>query len=90
MLRGSAPISCLSCHKIRLNSYFKCGRCGDVFKTQPLVDRTPDPKPTEREEIARESTNQKTGTTSHDVLGLNTIVTLAKGDFAVYTQSSYT
>ena len=31
-----APIGCIRCFKLRMNSRLKCGRCGDVFHTKPL------------------------------------------------------
>lgn len=31
-----APIGCIRCFKLRLDSRLKCGRCGDVFHTKPL------------------------------------------------------
>ncbi len=81
VLKSTAPISCISCHKIRLRNYFKCGRCGDVFKSRPLVDKTPPEttKSTEGEELG-ESSNQKKGTMSHDTLGINTITPTSNGE----------
>ena len=37
-LASRAPISCIRCHKLRTNSRFKCGRCGEVYLTKPIVD----------------------------------------------------
>ncbi len=80
VLKSTAPISCISCHKIRLRNYFKCGRCGDVFKSRPLVDKTPPEttKSTEGDELG-ESSNQKKGIMSHDTLGINTITPTSNG-----------
>ena len=33
-----APIACMRCNKLRSSGFFKCGRCGDAYKAEPLVD----------------------------------------------------
>ena len=38
VLLSRAPVSCIRCNNIRASGYLKCGRCGDVYKTRPLVD----------------------------------------------------
>lgn len=50
-----------------MSSYFKCGRCGDVFKTRPVVDKPPELR--DEDEDNKESSNHKKRKLSHDTIG---------------------
>lgn len=66
MLSSRAPTSCIRCTKFRSAGYFKCGRCGDAFRTRPLVDPlwsvpgedTPPPSKKQRKELADDQANK--------------------------------
>ena len=30
-------MTCVRCHKLRMNNHFKCGRCGDVFRCRAVI-----------------------------------------------------
>ena len=40
VLLSKAPVTCIRCSKIKSSGFFKCGRCGDAFKAQPVVAPT--------------------------------------------------
>jgi len=37
VLLSKAPITCVRCNTIRGSGFFKCGRCGDAFKAEPVI-----------------------------------------------------
>ena len=50
-----------------MSNYFKCGRCGDVFKTRPVVDKPLELR--DEDEDKKEATNHKKIKLSHDAIG---------------------
>lgn len=40
--RNRAQTFCIRCHSFRCSGRFRCGRCGDVFRTKPVFDNEPD------------------------------------------------
>ena len=37
VLLSKAPITCIRCNTIRGSGFFKCSRCGDAFKAEPVI-----------------------------------------------------